>query len=261
MRPGVLFVPLVALCLPVWPEGQARIIRRHDVADSVYLAAAARIHGLVHLNLSSRPDLGDGEGTLITPQWVLTAAHVAVEMRAGKTVTVGEDLVQVDRICRHPAWRDGGPQDIALLHLRRPTTADRPVPLYRRTDEADRILWVAGYGDKGDGLIGPTGHDRRVRAATNRVDEASANWLKFIFDPPGSSRTTPLEGISGPGDSGGPGYLEEHGELRVAGVSSGQDDGPSGGREGRYGVREFYTRVSTHLGWLDSTMAAPTCPT
>lgn len=237
----------------------APIIRRHDVADSAYLLAAARIKGLVHIDLSAKPEVGDGEGTLVAPQWVLTAAHIAEVVKLGHHVSAGGERVAVDRICMHPGRNETPPRDIALFHLAAPVRAEQPVPLYRASDELDKLIWVVGYGDTGDGVTGPTLSDRRIRAATNRVDEVRPTWLIFAFDAPGTPRATPLEGISGPGDSGGPAYIEVQGQPYIAGVSSRQDIGPTNGKEGRYSVREMYTRISTHAAWIDSTMAGATC--
>jgi hypothetical protein len=50
--------------------------------------------------------------------------------------------------------------------------------------------------------------DRRLRAATNRVEKADGPFLQFRFDAPEDPNVTDLEGISGPGDSGGPAYIE-----------------------------------------------------
>ena len=36
-------------------------------------------------------------------------------------------------------------------------------------------------------------------------------------------------------------------------MSSGQDTRATEGREGLYGVTEFYTRVSSYLDWIDDT--------
>ena len=102
---------------------------------------------------------------------------------------------------------------------------------------------------------GKRGHkkmDKINRAATNKISGVDQRWISFIFDGPNSVDTTPLEGISGPGDSGGPAYLEKDGVLYVVGVSSHQQ--LQGHEEGRYGVREKYTKVSRYQGWLLKTM-------
>jgi hypothetical protein len=107
-----------------------------------------------------------------------------------------------------------------------------------------------------------------VRAATNRVEStldvfpltaargqypAEGFQLRFTFDSPDSSNATDLEGISGPGDSGGPAYIKRDGILYVIGVSSGQDSRPSKThKQGSYGVFEYYVRVSHFSDWIRS---------
>ena len=78
-------------------------------------------------------------------------------------------------------------------------------------------------------------------------------WLTFEFTaPPGG---TPLEGISGPGDSGGPALIERDGKYLVAGVSSGNSGGD--GEHCRYGTTEYYARVSTSADWIRTTISPP----
>jgi secreted trypsin-like serine protease len=90
-----------------------------------------------------------------------------------------------------------------------------------------------------------------------------------MFRKPDDPRTTPLEGISGPGDSGGPAFITVNGKPCIAGVSSNQrielsgpppKDGSPGGNgedvQGRYGVTEVYTRVSKYVSWIRQTMSA-----
>ena len=73
--------------------------------------------------------------------------------------------------------------------------------------------------------------------------------------PFGSPTGLDLEGISGPGDSGGPGFLEVDGVVHLAGVSSGQSTRATGGRASVYGVTEYFTRVSFYANWLAEVMA------
>ncbi len=225
---------------------QTPIIVRHDTDDDVHQSLAERFPSLVHLNLP------DGEAVLIRSEWVLTAAHVAVEVTAGHALTVGGVAIEAAEVVLHPEWRDGGANDIALIRLARPVHDVEPVPPYSERDETGQLIYVVGRGDKGTGLSGPDGNDGRVRAATNRVDEATEFWITFRFDDPRDDPTsaTELEGISGPGDSGGPAYVEMDGTRYVVGVSSGQSTRATGGREGLYGVTEYYTRVSSYMGWI-----------
>ncbi len=113
---------------------------------------------------------------------------------------------------------------------------------------------VVGAGMRGTGLTGPVEDDGRIRGATNRIDEAAEAWLRFVFDAPDAENATDLEGISGPGDSGGPALLVIDGTASIAGINSGQDDVATGGQPGRYGVSEYYTRVSSYIPWIEQTM-------
>jgi hypothetical protein len=130
------------------------------------------------------------------------------------------------------------------------------------------VVTFVGRGATGTGLTGQQLEDRRLRAATNRVEStldvfpmtsargqypAEGFQLRFRFDAPGDPNVTALEGISGEGDSGGPAYITRDGVLYVIGVSSGQDPRPT--KLGRYGVFEFYVRVSHFADWIRDNIA------
>jgi hypothetical protein len=247
---------LIAVALtPVLTAPTTAVIVRHDRDDALYDRLGQQLAGICHLNLQREGAPPDGEGVLIDTQWVLTAAHVGAQIPTGHLLTViGPDTaveVEADEVFLHPEW-DDGPHDIALVRLQRPIDEVDPVPIYRRRNEAGKTITIGGTGDFGTGQTGPTTNDGKLRAATNLVDQVSDDWLKFRFDEPG--RATELEGISGPGDSGGPALLDEGDSRFVAGVSSGQSTRDTGGREGVYGVREYYTRVSSYQGWIDAVL-------
>jgi hypothetical protein len=89
--------------------------------------------------------------------------------------------------------------------------------------------------------------DHRRRAVTNRVDDAGPRRLFMGFDTP--EQATALEGIGGPGDSGGPAVIERGGTRYVAGISSG-----AMGKPGQYGAIDVYTRVSAYVDWIEQAM-------
>jgi len=232
----------------------AGIVIRHDLEDALYRAPAEEFPTLVRIN---RPG---ALGTLIAPTWVLTAGHVARPLEPGHVVTVaGQDLA-VHRVVFHPGWRT--PQtnvvdDAALLELELPAEGVVPTPLYRDRDEVGRVVVFAGMGGTGtgrDGLAEFSGPYDALRRATNRVERADERWLVFRFDPPEGA--TDLEGISGPGDSGGPAFLERDGRRYLAGISSWQDDREQGS-PGVYGVLEYYARVSSYADWIDEVIGEP----
>jgi len=225
------------------------IVRRHDRDDERYIAYARE------LTLAPIVDVGDATGTLVGPRWVLTAGHVASSISAAtRTVTVAGQPRVVDKVIFHPAWIDGpGPDvpDLALLRLTEPVDGVTPMPLYESGDEVGRQVIFAGRGMIGTGQTGPTGEDRILRAATNIVSGTPwPGWMTFEFDAPPDG--TELEGISGPGDSGGPAMIDVDGVLHLAGVSGANDShghGPC-----RYGSTEYYARVSTNAEWIGSVL-------
>ena len=231
------------------------IVIRHDREDARYLALGQRFPAVCRIRTG-------GAGTLVALHWVLTAAHVARGVSAGDEVVIGARAIPVARVVLHPGWST--PQtnvvdDIALLELATAVDAVSPVPLYRGRDETGRVTTFVGHGGTGNGQSGAMPSDGRLRGATNRVERTDSRWIVFRFDPPAEGATE-LEGISGPGDSGGPAFLEMDGVIFLAGVSSWQDNRGQGGRQGVYGVLEYYARVSSYVGWIDEVIGTASNP-
>lgn len=250
----------ILLLFLIW-KWQPDIVIRHDKADSDFQNLARQFESkLCHLNLGR--GVPDGEGTLIHRHWVLTAAHCAVDLqkkldkRENHFVTIAGVEHRVDRVILHERWIENEAYDIALVHIEEPSMRGEIVKIYTDKNELGQLVYVAGLGDKGTGVTGITGNDNKLRAATNRVDEATDFWLKWAFDNPATNpgKATELEGISGPGDSGGPAFINVQGETYIVGISSGQSARNSNGKEGVYGVVEYYTRVSMYVDWIKKNM-------
>ena len=221
------------------------IVIRHDRDDADYRQRGEKFDAVVLIHPAET-------GTLIDRRTVMTAAHVADGI-AGKTsprVEVDGAEYRVTRIFLHPEWSGRGTHDVALLRLDQSVRNVDPARLFRQDDEKGMQILLVGYGDSGTGLTGPEFKDDIKRAASNRVDDVDKNWLYFAFNAPGEGATD-WEGVSGPGDSGGPALIEENGNLLVLGVSAYSFEG----KPGRYGTREAYTRVSTHASWIEEVLA------
>lgn len=269
---GVLVAATFGFMMGMMHHAVHAIIVRHDKDAQLFLDLGQQFPSTVLLRLADSKDgLGD-EGTLIAPAWVLTAAHVASELGAGDVVEVNHRVSKIRRIVLYPKWHQDAdmPLDIALVQLRDPVTDVVPARIYTGSDEAGMVVTFVGRGATGNGLTGQQIEDKRLRAATNRVEStldvfpmtsargqypAEGFQLRFRFDAPADPTVTDLEGISGEGDSGGPAYITRDGVLYVVGVSSGQDSRPTDHKLGRYGVFEFYVRVSHFAEWIRSTIS------
>ena len=129
--------------------------------------------------------------------------------------------------------------------------------MYTGTDEVGLVTTFVGRGTTATGLTGVEAGkwDGQMRAATNRVVRADGPLLQFRFDAPDDAGVTPLEGISGEADSGGPAYIERDGVRFTVGVSSSQDPRPANRKRGAYGVLEYYTRVSYFADWIREVLS------
>lgn len=221
------------------------IVIRHDKDDKAYVELGKKYNVVAVV-------AGNGLGTVIAPQWILTAAHVADILNPfNGQVTINGKSYAIEAVYPHPTSENqpiNVQHDMALLKLATPINDVKPVKLYRTQDEVDKIITFVGSGDTGDGNTGPTKGDGIQRAAHNKVLTTTDSRVIFRFDAP--PEALELEGISGPGDSGGPALLEKDGELHIVGVSSYNSDG----KLCTYGTMEHYARVSTAVDWIEDTM-------
>lgn len=235
----------------VSPASSIAIVIRHDRADELYIKRATGYECVV--------SVGNAHGTLIAPDWILTAAHTVVGLNPfTNRMTIGGNPNGIRRLVMHPTWSGGLPPgyaelewvDMALIQLDRPVPHIIPARLYTSDDEAGEIATLVGTGTTGDGHTSPLHRDGKLRAADNRVDRVDDHWLYFPFDAPPDALE--FEGVSGKGDSGGPALLRRDNELFVAGVCSRNDDYGEG--KNLYNTTDVYTRVSTQIGWIQRVM-------
>lgn len=245
MRRSIATFAAAVVCLQA---AAGAILIRHDRADAGYRTLGERYPAVGTFGRA-------GTGTLVGDGWVLSAAHVVAGLRRDATFDLGDRGYAVEDRVLHPDWKEMGASDIALVRLREAVAGVAPLRIYERDDEAGRPIVFVGFGGTGTGESGPQRpEDGLKRGATNVVDRADHDWLFFDFDAPGPGATD-LEGISGPGDSGGPAILEKDGVSYVVGVSVYGKPGARG--RGTYGAEEGYTRVSTHARWIRDLTSRP----
>jgi hypothetical protein len=222
------------------------IVIRADVPDARYRELGAKFKDTV-VTFPWVRETGEvwpasGTGTLVAPQWVLTAGHVGVRFKAGHPenpdrspdyATIAGRNYEIEQVFLHPDSEKGITRpgaDVALIKLAAPVKEGKPACLYGARNEAGQLATIAGFGMTGTHLTGATARDFTLRAATTRLAERQVpSWaiydrvgetLATTFRLPSDPDVTPLEGTIGGGDSGGPAFLMHEGKLCVAGVAT-----------------------------------------
>ncbi|MFT6732449.1 MAG: secreted trypsin-like serine protease, partial [Polaribacter sp.] len=239
------FLKLILAILALFSLTANSIVMRHDRSPDLYQVKQSDYPSVVNLKYMT--------GTLISPQWIVTAGHGTHVLPANYKVEINAKDYYVKSIVPHPSYNQSNQKnDIALLKLNEPVIGIEPTTIYTLRDEVSKHVWFVGSGYVGTGEKGITGPSTSINHAENIIDSVDNLWINFDFDSP-LNNALEIEGISGPGDSGGPAFIETSQGLKVAGVSSHQmnhDDTP----EGLYGAGEQYTRVSQYVDWINSVL-------
>ncbi len=271
---------LLALTISLIALSSSAMIVRHDVDKNNYLVNESDYPAVFPIQINGA--IKECVATLISEKWAITAAHCTVlinleDKSNPHELLIGQKTYHVKNFVIHPNYgevkgiRNESGQlvdvimdikdqsyDAALIELSNNVTKVEPIALYKTNDEIGQTIQMLGWGDFGDGVNGTQGvNDGKFRQAFNKIDGFQDNFLTFSFDQPNSGHALSLEGINGPGDSGGPALINRNGKLLIAGISSGggyPDETADPEVEGKYGWLESYTRVSTIQHWIERTI-------
>ncbi len=239
--------------LPLRPDRIPLIVGGSVVNDNRYPWMAALVD-------SGEPDASTGQfcgGSLIAPDWVLTAAHCVEDVNAaGANVLLGQrnltdnngERIAVERIIVHPDYNAQGYPDIALMQLADASAA--PVislPSFNNPAPNDgEISTVTGWGQVSEN--GPATNELR-ESSMPVVDHSTCNsaYNNEINRTAMVCAGTPSgDKDSCYGDSGGPLFVKRNNEFVQAGVVS------FGEACGLAGVPGVYARVSSYYDWISS---------
>ncbi|MEQ2233880.1 hypothetical protein ILYODFUR_026302 [Ilyodon furcidens] len=219
--------------------------------------------------------------SLISDQWILTAAHCILYPPWNKNFTIDEILVRlgkynrakfergiekivaIDEIIVHPKynWKENLNRDIALLHMKRPVTFSNEIhPICLPTKEVARTLMTEGF----KGRVTGWGNLQETWNPASRTLPAVLQQIHLpIVDPDICRKSTTVKvtdnmfcagykpeesqrGDSCEGDSGGPFVMKYPAENRwyqIGIVSWGEGCD----RDGKYG---FYTHLFRMGRWM-----------
>jgi len=248
---------------------------RADRSDSQYVALGALPQYASVGRFTGATDTFGfvASGTLIAPDWVLTAAHVVGHTKS-LTFTIGGVKYTAASWLANPNWNGNlfAGYDIGLVHLSQPVTGIQPAALYTGSAELGKMDTAVGYGMTGTGLLGAKTLDSNKRAEQNTIDRLmNARLFLSDFDNPrnprdsalGSFQPQDLEGLIAPGDSGGGVFITvgsgASAQTFLAGVNSfvGAYDGKP---DSDYGDISGHTRVSAFGDWIKGVIARATRP-
>jgi hypothetical protein len=225
--------------------------RDPSVPDSKYLEYGAQHKCVVPIY----GECGCGSGkyhefaasaVVISPRWVVTAAHVVKDRLSFKVKVKEKEFVLKRVVINKNFQEDGlGRYDIALGESEEDMDLDFYPKLYRDKGESGRIASICGYGVTGTFGTGANISDGKKRAGSNRVERCEGHVLVCSA----GRRKTNMDFLISHGDSGGGLFIDG----KLAGINS-FVSATDGKPDSNYGDESSHTRMSLFADWVDGVM-------
>jgi len=268
---------LGAFCLLFGVTSQAHAIATHELSvtpASAYIEYANMFPSVGWVFAQENGlDVASASGTLIDPQWVITAAHLVLsddndptslydtfDFGLGtNTATDPGESQFASEVFVNPGYigPENGP-DMALLYFENGFQSADPAQIYIGSNAAllGTDASIVGFGAPGTPATGLQAPDGQKRAGINVVTLVNSpvgyqeTIFRNTFDP--DFRTLGVLGT--PGDSGGGWFIQDGDDFYLTAISS------FGDTNIRYGSGIFASLVNPELQWINDTIASKAVP-